>query len=60
MSLLKVVQGVSQSPLLPLGTLLLILQQVMEALGFQLELVDTNLKKKVALLETVMPHYSLL
>jgi hypothetical protein len=60
MSLLKVVQGVSQSPLLPLGTLVLILQQVMEALGFQPELVDTSLKKKVASVETVMSHYSLL
>jgi hypothetical protein len=30
----------------------------MEALGFQLELVDTSLKKKVASMGIVMPHYS--
>ena len=53
-------QGVSLYPLLPPGAPGLVLQQLVEALGFQLELVDTSLKKKVAYKGTAVPHYSLL
>jgi hypothetical protein len=46
MSLQKVAQGVSLYPLLPVGAPVLVPQQLVEAPGFQPELVDTGLKKK--------------
>jgi hypothetical protein len=46
MFLQMVAQGVSLYPLLPVGAPVLVPQQLVEALGFQLELVDTGLKKK--------------
>jgi len=47
MFLQMVAQGVFLYPLLPVGAPVLVPQQLVEALGFQPELVDTGLKKKV-------------